>query len=708
MSDRSISRYTSVFRASERNRIRRNRTTVSCLACQRRKSKCDRQHPCGSCEKRNEGDTCSFASSSTSEVNGGSVGRKEVQQKLNRLEEMIRTMADKPSKPNGTSSAGGLLHAAEEVSQSYHGATSWTSLVDNIRDIQDLLAQDDDDLRPAQSQDTNNPAVDIFFGGVSTITMQEVLDSLPSKGDCDRVVSAYFNAKFQAVPFLHTISFQRRYEAFWANPSSAGFLWISVLFSVLSAGAWVARAKEGIDSSVLQTVEDRKYYLRRSAQCLITGQYLKDRAGSVEALLMHAHARYVQRVDADPIIWALYGLVVRLAQRQGYHRDPAKVAASITPFEAEMRRRVWFMIQSADLLHSFQHGMPPVVYEEVCDVGHPTNLLDTDFDEDTAVLPEPRSIQDPTPILAYHFKSRLCRILRRIMRHALSVKLSPFTETMALNAQLDQWYAELPACLRIRSIRSTSFTDPSYTIMHRLMLELMYRKCQCVLHRPYLSIHKEDAAYSVSRQLCREAAMRMLNLHIELDQELVPGGRMYDDRFTLSSLTIQHFLIASTISCLDVMESIDLRLVNKLFVLLSNRQLNEFSPQQRFEQIQILQKSLQIWCARSTESSDAMHASKVLRAVLSRVDNRTTAHSTGETSTLSTSRTPSNGGGGGSSTSDQGPFPSFVYPKPGNGNEGVPDQGYDVNFDELPDLDSLFPSAEALNWVSIRSSFLEI
>ncbi|TQS31337.1 hypothetical protein Golomagni_08389, partial [Golovinomyces magnicellulatus] len=301
---------------------------------------------------------------------------------------MIRGMADGPSKPKEAEKASDTLQAAAEVPQSYHGATSWTSLVDNIRDIQDLLAHDDDEMSPPEIPDLS-PEVDLYFGTASTITLQEVLDSLPSRADCDRVVSAYFNAKFQAVPFLHTISFQRRYEAFWADPSSAGFLWISLLFGVLAAGARIARFKSGLDATVLQTVEDAKYYLQRSAQCLITGQYLKDNAGSVEALLMHTHARYIQRVDADPVIWALYGLVVRLAQRQGYHRDPAKVVVNITPFQAEMRRRVWFMIQSGDLLHSFQHGMPPMVFEESCDIDHPTNLVDTDFDEDTIILPAP-------------------------------------------------------------------------------------------------------------------------------------------------------------------------------------------------------------------------------------------------------------------------------------------------------------------------------
>lgn len=561
MPEADISQYTSVFRAGDRNRIRRNRATVSCTACQRRKSKCDRRQPCGACEKRNERDNCKYGAGGAGSSGSGGAGRKEAQLRLTRLEEMVRGLAQQdPEKLKGSPRIIDRLNTGEEVEQPFQGATSWNSLVESIRCIQDLLHEDQrDEGSPESTTEAEEP--NFFFSNTSTITIPEIVRSLPSKEDCNRIITAYFNAKFQAMPFIHTNQFQRRYEAFWEDPASAGFLWISLFFGVLTAGAKIARVKFSGDPNVLQTVQEPKFYMERAAQCLIAGQFLKDKAGSVEALLMHAHSRNIQKVDADPIIWAIYGLVVRLAQRQGYHRDAAKVSASITPFEAEMRRRVWFMIQSSDLLFSFQHGMPPMIYEDVCDVGHPTNLLDADFDEDTAVLPPPRSDIDPTPILAWSTKSGLCSVLRRIMRHALNVTLPPFSETMALNAQLEQWYSACPASLRIRSIKTTSFIDPNHTIMHRIMLELMFRKAQCVLHRPYISLHKDDPAYNISRQICRNAALTMLNLHIELDQEITPGGRMYEDRFMVSSLTLQHFLIASTISCLDVMESIDLRCV---------------------------------------------------------------------------------------------------------------------------------------------------
>ncbi|PTB69663.1 hypothetical protein BBK36DRAFT_1156231 [Trichoderma citrinoviride] len=246
--------------------------------------------------------------------------------------------------------------------------------------------------------------------------------------------------------------------------------------------------------------------------------------------------------------------------------------------------------------------------DDACDVRPPTNLLDDDFDEDCASLPPPRPPTDPHPILAYICKSHLCAVMRRVVRHVLAVvgPPAPYAETLALNRELHEWHDSVPACLRIRAIRDTAFTDPNYTIMHRLMLELMYLKSLCILNRPYLTSHKHEPEYSASRQICRESALRILELQAELDVETAPGGRMYEDRFMVSNLTLHHFLLAAMIICLDLSESADI------------------DSKDRLKRILTLRTAYSIWSARSTTSADALHASRVLRAILNRIDSPNT------------------------------------------------------------------------------------
>lgn len=444
----------------------------------------------------------------------------------------------------------------EQLETSYHGATSWTALVESIRDIQDILVADQDAVSPEEAAEP-----EVLLGDVPPITIKEVMESLPSRQDADKLIMTYFKAKFTAVCIIHTHQFKRRYDAFWADASSASFLWISIMFSILSIGTMIANTKEPDTlSPSSSSAPDSRFYMVKAAQCLIAGQYLKGKRFSVEALLMHAHSRNVQKMDSDSSLWSLYGMAARLAQRQGYHRDAAKMPGgrAMTPFDAEMRRRCWFQIQSSDLLFSFQNGMPPIITQETCDVGYPTNLTDDDFDEGCVSLPEPRPPTDPLPILAYITKSRLCFVMRRVVRHVLAVAPALYSETIALDRELREWHESVPACLRIRTIRNTAFTDANYTIMHRLMLELMYLKSLCILHRPYLTTHKHDAEYNASRQICRESALMILEMQAELDIETGSGGRMYEDRFMVSNLTLHHFLLAAMIICLDLSESTDI------------------------------------------------------------------------------------------------------------------------------------------------------
>lgn len=550
--------------SSHHRRAKRRRLPVSCDACRRRKSKCNRQYPCSACELHDDGLSCHYEQEqplSTSAIRY----EREIQLKLHSLKRTVLRFAEEEFTASrltndfvmgGTEAASAVVKSQPLPTETsvHRGATVWSTLVDGIQDISSVVSD-----AVTSSEDSAMMQPDIILNGTAPITIEEIMDSLLPREDSDRLVLAYFNAKFLAVPFIHTHQFQREYNIFWDDPTSVSFLWISILFSILSSGAMVMRSRnrnqplghcsESVPGNLLDT----------AAQCLVAGQYLAAKPLSVEALMMYIHSRNVQKRDSDSTLWALNGLAVRLAQRQGYHRDGAQLSYYISPFQAEMRRRVWYMAQSTDLLFSFQNGMHSAIIDECCDVDHPMNLTDDDFDESSVSLPPARSESDPIPILVYIYKSRLCRIMRRILHHCVSAGATPYTDVLTRNRELEEWHASIPPCLRNRPIRSTAFTDANFTIMHRLMLELLYLKSLCILHRPYLTIDSNDAMYNVSKKICRESAFRILDIQVELDRDTSPGGRMYDDRFIISNFTSHHFLMAAMAVCLDLSDSKDLQ-----------------------------------------------------------------------------------------------------------------------------------------------------
>lgn len=652
---------------------------------------------------RSEGAACQYSSSPR---RGTSANKHELQLKLNRLENLVRELAEKHSTDDGAKS--GLRESNEDEPTTsearlsageenvYRGATAWTSLVEGIQDVNNIVAAEDEDGTPDELEIAES---DTILGGGVRLTVGDIVDRLPSRTECDRLVSAYFNARFIAVPFIHIHHFKRRYDSFWDDPPFTNFLWISILLSILSCGAMVLRSKSTDASLACISVECSKELLDLSSRCLIAGKYLKAKPFSVEALLMHTHARNVQKQDADSTVWALYGLTVRLGQRQGYHRDTAKLASTYTPFEQEMRRRVWFMIQATELLYSFQNGMHSVVNQDCCDVDHPTNLTDDDFDESTAVLPEPRAPNDPNPILVYVFKSRLCRIMRRILHHCVSTSPTPYTEILNRNHDLEEWHASLPLCLRIRPIHETSFTDQNHTIMHRLMLELLYLKSLCILHRPYLTIEDQDEMYSISRKICRESALRILEIQIELDREIQAGGRMYDERYTLSNLTSHHFLLGAMALCLDLSKSEAIRYVVGDAAM--DSKINAFySTEDRRKNIRMLRTVHEIWVSRSSFSADAMQASQILRLILLKAnsfdeasaDESIASDDPGSSGQWQGSNHPTN-------SSNDSPL-AFGIPSVASGTS--PENtitGYGTGLSDTQSFDDLFSDTHLLDWV---------
>ncbi|KAM0559832.1 hypothetical protein ACHAPJ_003780 [Fusarium lateritium] len=254
---------------------------------------------------------------------------------------------------------------------------------------------------------------DVVFGSLSRATLADILAALPPRQVADRTVSIYFNAKQITVPFIRAHQFRRQYEEFWSNPESTNLLWVSILFSILAMGSIVPGAKAASTSSS----HDSSAYVVMSARCLVSGQYHQAAEFSVEASAMHLHSRCCHRENRNVNLSQLHALVVRLAQQRFYHREVNNLLPIVTPFEAEMRRRVWYSIQYYDILFSLEHSLPPLIHEDTYSTGHPTNVTDDEFDEDTKVI-SPRPVEQAPFTLPCVFMSRLLPTLRRIIRHA--------------------------------------------------------------------------------------------------------------------------------------------------------------------------------------------------------------------------------------------------------------------------------------------------
>lgn len=96
----------------------------------------------------------------------------------------------------------------------------------------------------------------------------------------------------------------------------------------------------------------------------------------------------VRRFDDSRYSWTLTGLIIRIAQSLGVHRDGSRF--KLTPFETEMRRRLWWQICSLDVRASEDHGSDPSIVEQSFDTKFPLNINDEDIWPDMEAPPEER------------------------------------------------------------------------------------------------------------------------------------------------------------------------------------------------------------------------------------------------------------------------------------------------------------------------------
>ena len=370
-------------------------------------------------------------------------------------------------------------------------------------------------------------------------------------------------------------------------------------------------------------------------QCLVLGSYVTVDKYSIEALILLLQGHYFHVTEASDgslsisssasRLWFLMGMIIRLAIRRGYHRDASKLpGARLSPFVAEMRRRVWVVISQIDGLMSFQLGLPSMIPAADCDAALPRNLEFMDLSPDMAALPPSRPTSDTTSILHTIVKARIMIHFKAVVAHTRALAPRPYAETMALDAALRQAYSELPVGFKRKPL-AQSLIDSTAIIMNRVTIEILYLKSLIVLHRAYLTAarHRDEAQrtapapalYSPSREACLTAACTVLDRQAELAQAMREGGLLYDSQWMISALTINDFILATLVICLDVTIGV---------------KHDEFVRQPGMSRgvgdalaekcVAALQQSQPVWQAWSSGSPEARIAADAVDAALYRVE----------------------------------------------------------------------------------------
>lgn len=401
----------------------------------------------------------------------------------------------------------------------------------------------------------------------------------------------------------HIPTFRKEYEQFWEAPQEMPFTWIAYLYAILTLSvSHYHRSEEPLPVNLGNSSTAWNVFRKRAAQGLVQANYLAPGKYKVEALFLYSLSEFYRSQDAQIGVSFLFGILIRLAMRMGYHRDPSHYPR-ISVFDGEMRRRVWSLICQLDTLISFQVGLPRTIQPWQYDTELPSNIHDTDFDENTAQLPPSRPTAEYTACGYTRAKSRIMKCFGQITDLAYSREQVSYEQILDIDRRLEKAHDMLPPFLQYRPINQC-FADATELIMRRYTLELLYQKARVVIHRRYMG--ETDRKYTYSRQTCLNAARETLRHLSDVYHESLPGGQLYAERFFMNSLQNTDFMLSAMILCLELSQE-------------NERDTARMEPQEREDLLRLLETTYHIFKEGRHRSIDTQRGYTALKIMLGRV-----------------------------------------------------------------------------------------
>jgi hypothetical protein len=143
----------------------------------------------------------------------------------------------------------------------------------------------------------------------------------------------------------------------------------------------------------------------------------------------------------------------------GHHRDPHHFK-SLSPYEGEIRRRIWALIYVLDVEISVQLGLPRIIRPSISDTLRPRNLQDDDFDEDSKELPPSRPEHELTKTTLIITKLQIVSVLGAVSEIVSNPRPCSKEDVVKLSVKLDETIANIPEPCKFRSFSESLLDSP--------------------------------------------------------------------------------------------------------------------------------------------------------------------------------------------------------------------------------------------------------
>ncbi|GKT41833.1 bikaverin cluster transcription factor bik5 [Colletotrichum spaethianum] len=238
-----------------------------------------------------------------------------------------------------------------------------------------------------QGQDQTPPALSGLLSSIGCHSTEELKH--PPREHILYMCRIFFSNVDPAFKVVHRPTISAELEAFANSPNKRIDVATEALFFSMYFGAITGLSHE---ACLANLGEERRVLAQRYREGVEQALQKADFLNSTEIRTLQALTNYVcflRSHNASRASWALIPLVVRLAQALHLHRDGA--SPPLPPYEAEMRRRLWWMIVVLDIRAAEDRGTDAAIPRQSYNTRLPFNLDDDDFGPSTTTPLEDRT-----------------------------------------------------------------------------------------------------------------------------------------------------------------------------------------------------------------------------------------------------------------------------------------------------------------------------
>ncbi|KAK9242778.1 fungal-specific transcription factor domain-containing protein [Lipomyces tetrasporus] len=453
-------------------RITRNRKVHVCIACYKRRVKCDQKKPrCSKCVASNIG--CEY-------VTDGDIDTLGTLTDLRQQKGTTKRMRARDHDPNECDI--GYLEVNKEAGTSrYVSSAYWGCFFKQGQGCgSGSLFGDEVDAKRRRETDKRGQ-------------YEEILQKyLPERSVADELVSEYFSSVHPLVGIIDRVITYQQYLSFWTSHTQGQYTdssFACIIF-VMFYGACVSKnelLKYEAQLLLTNSYSDLIQHFLMASDSLLRFCEFPDRP-SIPCLIATMILQILLRTASSPTTAANVAIITRISQVMGLHRDPGFFRnAKLDSQDVQQRRRIWWQLIFLDGICSVSSGLAPSLNTSLYDVQLPNEKYDLEEDQMVQIYNNTRSLG--------------CRVEATALTDIYGIQRPSKTTIKHLHRYLEDYKGTMDR--QIAVLKQFAFVQHSQHTTQEVLLnlrdmmcailEMIYFKSLLFLCHPHFSVSDDDA-----------------------------------------------------------------------------------------------------------------------------------------------------------------------------------------------------------------------